>query len=116
MIVTGVRIDEALSEARDMAAAAVVGEDLCKAYPGYRWYVNAQLRQGIIDVRCGQLHGGFGFTIKVGTQYSASSAKADALRYAGELLERGHVSRVGARDDELMNLKRDLRGQVMLEI
>jgi hypothetical protein len=115
-IVTGVTLDEADQLAADVSLAKDLGDAVAQKYPGYRWYVNANIKQGIADVRCGNLHGGYGFTLKLTTSYSASQLKADALRLAGELLERFNVSRRGANDTELRTLKRDARGQGIPEL
>ncbi len=114
-IVTFSSIAEAEADLRDMRVSKDVGDTLARVYPGYRWLVNAQFDQGIVDLRCGQVHGLFGATIHLRRYYSASSFKRTVIGFGGELLERARLSRTRARNDELLTTKRDLRGQILLE-
>ncbi len=67
----------------------VVGEYICKTYPGYPWGVQSDIHNGIVNIFLAIGHGGqapYGVTIKLESQMQLVLTKC--VHFSGELLER----------------------------
>ncbi|CAL9954982.1 hypothetical protein VPH219E481_0003 [Vibrio phage 219E48-1] len=76
-------------EAMCMEMNNVVGEFICKTYPGYPWGVQTDIRNGIINIFLNIGNAGrapYGVTIKLESQMQLVLKKC--LHFSGELLER----------------------------
>lgn len=87
---------------RDMWLAKEVAERLDAKYPGHAWAVEANHRQGIVNIRNLLISGVFGYVLKIGAFGSHLDLLKEAERMGGELLERANLSRGVLRDAEIM--------------
>lgn len=92
------------------------GKVLAFTYPGYRWRVDAQPHQGIVDVRCEHANSA---TLMLNRQLASRSVgytfnlrrygipdDAAIRRAGGEILERYHLNRRGFSETEYRSLPR----------
>lgn len=93
--------------------AKFVGEILHDLYPGYLWRVNAELDGGIVNVLCADASMEKGMTLMVADLVHEGSAKKHIMRAGGELLERFNLNRGRMIESELVDAKRDLRGNII---
>jgi hypothetical protein len=80
------------------------GRVLAFTYPGYRWRIDAQPHQGIVDVRCehASCYAGYTFNLrKNGIPDDAAIARA-----GGEVLERYGLGRRGFSEDQYRAMPR----------
>ena len=76
-------------EAMCMELNNVVGNFICKTYPGYPWGIQSDIHNGIINIFLAAGHGGrapYGVTVKLDAQMQIVLKKCEL--FAGELLER----------------------------
>lgn len=88
---------------------SIVGEQLYKHYPGWRWSVECTLSTGTINVRNMNLSGKYGFVLFI-SQVERPGGESLAVTAGGELLERCGFPR-GAKPHDF-NPERDIRGDV----
>lgn len=93
--------------------AKIVGECLHTTYQGYLWRVNVDLRGGIVNILCADITMEKGCTLKVSALADPVEAKKLILRAGGEMLERARLHRGRMREHELIDAKRDLRGNII---
>jgi len=87
---------------------ANIGKHLIKKYPGHLWSV--QVEKGLITIQALNLSGKWGFHLhenKIDNDYKVIT------RAAGQLLERYGLTRGAMKEDEVMNLQRDFKGEVI---
>lgn len=87
---------------------AMVGQELVKHYPGYRWWVEARLLTGLCAIQCETLGGDYGFYIPIVQLLNETDNPKLVLRAGGEMLERYGLPR-GPRPDNLV-IDRDRLG------
>lgn len=92
--------------------AGNIGRALVSAYPGYNWEVEIRLEGGIAMVRCPMIHGLKGVVVHL-TRGTIHDIQTFAVRGAGEALERAGFSRDRMKIEEIVNAKRDFRGNVV---
>lgn len=76
-------------------------EALCRAYPGYSWFV--EVRDGLLMIRCAELdwRGRYCMVRKIGqVQHNYKSLVRELVHAAGEYLERANLRRGAAREGE----------------
>lgn len=100
----------------DMVFAMRVNEVLQKYYPGHSWRVEVDTRTGIISILNMRLSGSIGCVLHMREAVTVSDLDKLVMRYAGELLERAQLSRLGFRPDEYMLLDRDNIGNHIIEV
>lgn len=99
--------------ALDMQQAGIIAEALHKHYPGHAWAVNFSSAKGIVTILNLYLAHDRGYVLHVGKQYSASALQANAIRAAGEILERYSVSRGKLRQTEIDEVPTDFAGRAI---
>ena len=93
--------------------ASIIGECLHNAYPGYLWRVNAEIEGGIVNILCGDVSYESGATLMIADLEEPVAAKRHVLRAGGEILERAKLHRGRMREHELVEAKRDIRGNII---
>lgn len=99
----------------DYAISKQVSEVLHKHYPDWLWAVNVDHRSGMIDIRNVHLTGQYGYRLKMGATYSASSLERDAIRAGGEILERFRVARGRFDEDRYATAETDFAGRLLFD-
>lgn len=105
--------DNASLSANDMVLAKAMTETLQQHYPGHLWGVHVDGFQGMADIRNLGLSGNWGYRMKLGTMYSASSWSARVIQAGGEILERYRISRGRVNHDQLALLPTNFAGHVL---
>ena len=101
--------------ANDMLMAKTLSEKLMAAYPNHAWAVNVEHRTGLISIRDMYLSGQWGYVLKLKNIYSSSSLERDAVRGAGEMLERFRLSRGKFNVDEYADAPIDFAGRLLFD-
>lgn len=101
--------------ALDMSLAKQLAEALHKHYPSQLWGVNVESRTGLITIRNLYLAGNWGYVLKMGTVYSASSIEQDAVRAGGEILERFRMARGKFDADKWSSAPTDFAGRLLFD-
>ena len=106
--------DILLTDAPDITAnefllARNCAELLHRHYPGYLWGVT--VTQGVLDVRCLNLSGQWGFTIKHMEAFSASDLDRKVMLAGGEILERYKQRRGRLDEASILALPTDFTGR-----
>jgi len=91
---------------------SLVGKQLEKHYPGWKWWVECVLATGIVSIRNLELNGDYGFCIPLDKLLNETDPKI-VMQACGEILER-HRMDVGARKQ--FNIKRDFAGSAIGDI
>lgn len=91
---------------QDVKQGEILLDHILKAYPGYRWVV--EVRSGVITVINETLAFNWGFRLK---DYMLDNDGHVIRGFAGELLERFKLSRGPKNENELKELKKNLRGE-----
>lgn len=81
---------------------------LDQAYPGFMWAVG--VTDGILDIRCLDLDGQWGYTIHHCNTYSASDLDKRVRNAGGEILERYRQRRARIDHDSIASLPTNFRG------
>lgn len=71
----------------DVKLALACGQTLAWHYPGWAWEVIADSRGGVIHVRNHDLHGRWGYTIKMARAQSPNDLAHEVMLAGGTLLE-----------------------------
>lgn len=101
--------------AQDVAMAKQLSEVLQRHYPGHLWAVNVETRSGLITIRDMYLSGQWGYVLKIGAVYSASSLERDAVRAGGEILERFRMSRAQFVAEQYADKPVDFAGRLLFD-
>lgn len=97
----------------EMWIAKNIGEELMAKYPGREWGVNVNTKGEMIYVMCPSLSTTKAYYIRMAGR-NMLELKAEAIRAAGEILERHGISRARRIDSEIFeHLERDLRDDVI---
>lgn len=88
---------------------SIVGKLLADHYPGWTWDVDCTLPSGLVNVRCLNIHGKYGFSLLI-KDVDSPHAEAVVVYAAGELFERCGIPR-GKKPEELI-VERDIQGNV----
>lgn len=100
-------------QANEMLLCKGVAETLHKHYPGYLWGV--AINQGIVDIRCLNLSGTWGYTLHLPKSYSASDWDRQVLRAGGEILERYRQRRGQHNPQDVLAAKRDFAQRLVFD-
>lgn len=102
------------NEVRKKAVADYVGPLLANEYPGYRWRVEPDIHNGIVNIRCEHASGIYGYTLKPHLYYSETQWRAAVIKAGGEILERFHLSRKGLSESNYQDAmaNRDFAGLI----
>jgi hypothetical protein len=103
------------ARALDMSLAKQIAEALHRHYPQQLWGVNVEARTGLITIRNLYLAGNWGYQLKMGRMYSASSLEKDAVRAGGEILERFRMSRGAFDVDRWSSAPVDFAGRLLFD-
>lgn len=106
-VVTPDDIEQAKRDQQDQLRAKRICETLERKYPGYLWMANVDSRNGIANFWTPTTSGMHGYTIKLSEWDSDDKI---IIQGAGEILERYRLCRGRMREDQVMELERDLRG------
>lgn len=101
--------------AQDVQWAKQLSEALQRAYPGHLWAVNVETRTGLISIRNLYLSGNWGYVLKMGNVYSASSMERDAVRAGGEILERFKLNRAQFVTEQYADKPVDFSGRLLFD-
>lgn len=101
--------------ANDQNMAKMLCERLQQHYPGHLWAVNVEGRTGLITIRNLYLSGQWGYVLKIGHVYSASSLERDAVRAGGEILERFRLSRAQFKAEQYADKPVDVAGRLLFD-
>lgn len=99
--------------ANEMLLSKEAAETLYTAYPGYLWGVN--IEGSVVNIRCINLSGMYGYTLHIPAIYSASEWKKSVMRAGGEILERYRQSRRGLNQQDVLQAKRDFSGRLLFD-
>lgn len=91
---------------------SIVGQKLVSLYKGYRWWVEANVTQGIVVVKNLTLHGDYGFVIKLEDLVHDINL-VSVMRAGGELLERCGLPTTFMPEDFPELVKKDVKGNVI---
>lgn len=91
---------------RDKVYSDLVGSTLAKTYPGYRWRVESNVNQGIIDIRCEHASGVMGYTFNL-VENGVPDTR-DIVMAGGEILESFALSRRGLDSAQFLSAPRYL--------
>jgi hypothetical protein len=89
-----------------------VGPLLASTYPGYRWRVEADPKNGIVDIRCEHTNCKFGYTLIPSRYYSETQWRAAVIKAGGEILERFNMSRRSFDAVDFLSRPRDFAGLI----
>lgn len=92
---------EAEAHRADVGLAARMADELVRAYPGYHWAVNCDSKTHLADIRCMDLAGNWGYTLKMGEMYSWTDWAQRTRAAGGEILERFRAARRGYDHDQV---------------
>lgn len=99
---------------REIEWAKRISECLDKAYPGYGWAVNVNLRGKMVTVQAMRLSGEWGFYLKL--DKVMHDPRLECVKKAGgEILERYRVRRGQVDIDQIANLGRDFRKNFLVD-
>lgn len=98
-------------DALDMLLAKQIADKLNTVYPGYLWAVNTNRRTGMVDLRCLNLSGAWGYRLKM-SRVQEDPGLACCTRAAGEILERYRQSRRGKDEQALHDAPIDFAGRM----
>ncbi|RLD78860.1 MAG: hypothetical protein DRJ15_10665 [Bacteroidetes bacterium] len=101
-------IDGMQITATEQLQAKNIGEHLLKHYPGHLWAV--QVYQGLVIIKNLALSGNWGFVLH---QDKMDNDGKDIVRSAGELLERYNLSRGRLIENQIGDLKRNYKGEII---
>ena len=90
---------------------ALVGRQIEKHYPGWRWYVECRLPTGVVTVRNLDLDGEYGFIIPIVKIVNETDPGRIVMRAAGEVLERYRQQRGGRPSS--YDIERNFKGQAI---
>jgi len=99
--------------ANEMLLAKETAETLYTSFPGYLWGVT--ISESVVDVRCLNLSGQWGYTLHIPAIYSASEWKRTVRNAGGEILERYRQSRRGLNEQDVLQAKRDFAGNLLFD-
>ena len=88
-----------------------LGETLLKKYPGYRWFVDVNMKGGIAGITLPAISTEYGMQIHL-DKHTFDLENA-AINAGGELLERFGLNRTMNKEEEALNLAKDARGNAM---
>jgi hypothetical protein len=89
-----------------------IGPLLATHYPGYRWRVEPDVKNGIVDIRCEHTNCKFGYTLIPSLYFSETQWRAAIIKAGGEILERFNMSRRGFDAVDFLTRKRDHAGLI----
>lgn len=101
--------------ANDVNMSRTLCEVLMRHYPGHAWGVNVDGRTGLITIRDMYLSGQWGYILKIGAVYSASSLERDVVRAGGEILERFRMARAQFQADQYADAPVDFAGRLLFD-
>lgn len=107
--------NSSVTDPLDFSMSKTLAERLHAAYPGHLWAVNVENRTGLITIRNLYLAGNWGYVLKMGAVYSISSLERDAVRAAGEILERFRLSRAQFQADQYAAAPVDFAGRLLFD-
>lgn len=99
--------------ANEMLLAKEAAETLFTSFPGYLWGVNVE--GSLVNIRCINLSGQYGYTLHIPAIYSASEWKKNVRNAGGEILERYRQSRRGLNEQDVLQAKRDFAGRLLFD-
>jgi hypothetical protein len=85
------------------------GQILSKLYPGYRWYVEAKIKAGIVTIQNQTLGGEKGYVLPISKVINETDGNHLVMVAGGEILERHGLAR-GPRRVYADEIKRDGMG------
>lgn len=103
-------IEQEKRNQQDQLRAKRLCEVLEKHYPGYVWMAFVDSRNGIANFWTPTTSGTHGYTLKLAEWDSNDKA---IIKGGGEILERFRLVRGRMQEDQVMNLKRNLRGDAI---
>jgi hypothetical protein len=89
-----------------------IGPLLANTYPGYRWRVEPDAKNGIVDIRCEHTNCKFGYTLIPSRYFSETQWRAAIIKAGGEILERFNMSRRGFDAVDFLTRERDFAGLI----
>lgn len=99
--------------ANEYLLAREAAEALHQHYPGYLWAVN--VNGSVVDIRCLNLSGMWGYTLHIPAIYSASEWKKMVMRAGGEILERYRQRRGQFDEQRVREAPRDFAGRLQFD-
>jgi hypothetical protein len=90
---------------------AIVGQEMEKLYPGWRWWIECRIKTGLVAVRNLDLDGDYGCYIPILNILHNPDSKM-LMRAGGEILERYKQDRAKRRG--YIDVERDIRGNAIL--
>ena len=99
--------------ANEMLLAKEAAETLHTHFPRYLWGVNVE--GSIVNIRCLNLSGRYGYTLHIPAIYSASDWKRSVMLAGGEILERYRQSRRGLNEQDVLQAKRNFAGDLLFD-
>jgi hypothetical protein len=106
---------DAAQNTHDYFTAKLLAEKLHAHYPHQLWGVNVESRTGLITIRNLYLAGNWGYVLKMGEVYSASSLEKDVIRAGGEILERFRMARGAFDADAYSAAPVDFAGRLLFD-
>lgn len=98
----------------DLDIAKRAAEVLMRHYPGYLWAVNADSETGMVDIRCINLSGQYGYRTYMKLVQDDPEMR-EVKRAGGEILERYRQRRGRLDDDALADEPVDFRGAMRFD-
>lgn len=92
---------------------SIVGQQMAKLYPGWKWWVECRISTGLVSVRNLDLDGSYGFYVPIAKILHNPDSKL-LMQAGGEILERYGQVRAG----RPMNIEvdRDWKGEAIGDV
>ena len=97
--------EEAILAEKDLAIAEMVGNELCKWYPGRGWQAHSDIQNGIVKIWNAHVTGKFGWVWKMADMHPSTFTR-DVQHIGGELLERAGLSRGKFDESEVLEFQK----------
>jgi hypothetical protein len=104
------------NEMRAKEISDSIGPVLAQTYPGYRWRVEPNAKNGIVDIRCEMTDCRYGFRLKLANWFSATQWRALVIKAGGEILERSQLNRRSFNEPEFLQRPRNFAGHLKVEL
>ena len=106
--------DNAADEAANMMMAQAVSGLLLRHYPDHMWLVNADIRNGIINIFNPRVSTRYGYTVVVDDWLQERVVGNKVMLAGGEILERAGLRRGRFNPEEYAALPRNYMGEIIL--
>lgn len=103
-------------EMRAKEISDTVGPVLAHVYPGYRWRVEPNAKNGIVDIRCEMTNCRYGYRLKLKNWFSATQWRDLVIKAGGEILERSQLSRRAFNEVAFLERPRDYAGHLKVDL